>query len=311
MNPLVLTSEEAIKQSGPWTHRDISANGSRFHVAELGSGTPILLLHGFPMFWWTWRNQMQPLAQAGFRVIAMDLRGYGGSDHPPQGYDPTTLAKDAVGVLRSMGETQAFVVGHGVGGVVAWTMAAQSPDCVLGVIAECSPHPKAMRATLARSRDQRAALSYLLRMQFPFIPESYYSKNSAVHVGNFLQRYSQDPSWLTNENRMIFQAAYRAWPTAHTAIEFQRWALRSLYRTDGRRYQESIAEPISCPVLEIIGEKDTMVLPRYADSSSMVSGAYQRNVLPTGHYPHEENPRAFTETVTHWLRLQLSQPPGS
>ena len=298
----MLTSEEAIQQAGPWKHRNIAANGSRFHVAELGSGTPLLLLHGFPMFWWTWRNQLQPLAQAGFRVIAMDLRGYGGSDHPPQGYDPTTLAQDAIGLLRSMGETQSFVAGHGVGGVIAWTMAAQSPDSVLGVIAECSPHPKVMRATLARSRGQRAALSFLIRMQFPFIPESYYSKNSAGHVGDFLQRYSHNPSWLTNENRLIFQSAYRAWPTAHTAIEFQRWAFRSLYRTDGRRYQESISRQIECPVLEIIGEKDTMVIPRYADSSGMVMGPYQRVVMPTGHYPHEENPRAYTEIVSEWLQ---------
>lgn len=308
MNTLVLTSEEAIQQPGPWKHRNIAANGSRFHVAELGSGTPLILLHGFPMFWWTWRNQLQPLAQAGFRVIAMDLRGYGGSDHPPQGYDPTTLAHDVIGLLRSMGETKAFVAGHGVGGVVAWTMAAQSPDSILGVIAECSPHPKVMRTTLTRSREQRAALSYLLRMQFPFIPESYYSNNSAVRVGDFLQRYSHNPSWLTNENRLIFQSAYRAWPTAHTAIEFQRWALRSLYRTDGRRYQDSISRPIECPVLEIIGEKDTMVLPRYADSSNMVSGPYQRVVLPTGHYPHEENPRAFTEAVTEWLYQRAVKP---
>ena len=248
---------------------------------------------------------MQPLAQAGFRVIAMDLRGYGGSDHPPQGYDPTTLAQDAAGVLRSMGETHAFVLGHGVGGVVAWTMAAQSPDGILGVIAECSPHPKVMRAALARSRDQRAAFSYLLRMQLPFIPESYYSGNSAARIGEFLQRYSHNPAWLTPENRVIFQAAYRAWPTAHTAIEFPRWAFRSTYRTDGRRYQDSISTIIECPVLEVVGEKDTMVLPQFADSSSMidlVTGSYQRVVLPTGHYPHEENARAFIDTVLTWLK---------
>lgn len=303
----MLTSEEAIRQPGPWKHRNIAANGSRFHVAELGSGIPLLLLHGFPMFWWTWRQQMQPLAQAGFRVIAMDLRGYGGSDHPPQGYDPSTLAQDAIGLLRSMGETRAFVAGHGVGGVVAWTMAAQSPDSVRGLIAECSPHPKALRATLARSREQRAALLYVLRLQFPFIPESYYSSNSAVRVGDFLQRYSHDPSWLTQEHRLIFQSAYRAWPTAHTAIEFHRWALRSLYRTDGRRYLDSVSRPIQCPVLEIIGEKDTMILPRYTNSSHLVSGPYQRVVLPTGHFPHEENPRAFTEIITRWLQQQVSK----
>ncbi|MCF8529843.1 MAG: alpha/beta hydrolase [Candidatus Nanopelagicales bacterium] len=297
----MLTSEEAIGQPGPWKHRTISANGCRFHAVELGTGTPLLLLHGFPTFWWTWRHHIQPLANAGFRVIALDLRGYGGSDHPPQGYDPTTLAQDCVGVLRSLGETQAFVLGHGVGAVVAWTMAAQSPDSVLGVIAECSPHPKVLRSALARHRDQQAALSYVLRMQLPFVPESYYSGNSAARIGDFLVRYSHDPAWLTDSDRSIFQAAYRAWPTAHTAIEFHRWALRSLYRSDGRRYQDSMSRPLEQPVLEIVGEKDTMVLPRHADSSSMVTGNYTRVVLPTGHYPHEENAHVFTETVVRWL----------
>lgn len=300
----LLTSEEAIHQPGPWTHRNVAANGCRFHVAELGTGTPLLLLHGFPTFWWTWRQQIQPLAKAGFRVIAMDVRGYGASDHPPQGYDPTTLAQDAVAVLRTLGETNSYVVGHGVGGVIAWTMAAQSPESVAGIIVEGSPHPKVLRSALARNHDQRAALSYLVRMQLPFRPESYYSRNSAARVGEFLERYSHDRSWLTPEDRLIFQTAYRSWPTAHTAIEFHRWAVRSLYRTDGRRYQESISEPIKAPVLEIVGEKDTMILAQFADSSSMVSGPYQRSLLPTGHFVHEENPRAFTDTLVNWLSTQ-------
>jgi pimeloyl-ACP methyl ester carboxylesterase len=138
-------------------------------------------------------------------------------------------------------------------------------------------------------------------MQLPFVPESYYSGNSGIRVGEFLERYSYDRSWLTPEDRAIFQSAYRAWPTAHTAIEFHRWAFRSTYRTDGRRYQESIAGSIATPTLEIIGEKDTMILPKYADSSSMVSGEHQITSLPTGHFPHEENPHAFNTSLINWL----------
>jgi len=297
----LLTSEEAIQQPGPWTHRNVSANGTRFHIVEQGTGTPVLLLHGFPTFWWTWRQTMPALAAAGFRVIAMDLRGYGGSDHPPQGYDPNTLAQDALGVLRSVGEVHAHVVGHGVGGVIAWTMAAQSPDAVRSLTSVCSPHPKVLRSSIAKHQAQRGALSYVLRMQLPFIPESYYSGNSAIRVGEFLERYSHDRSWLTPVDRAIFQSAYRAWPTAHTAIEFHRWAFRSTYRTDGRRYQESIAGSISIPTLEIIGEKDTMILPKYADSSSMIAGEHQITSLPTGHFPHEENPHAFNSSLINWL----------
>ena len=87
----------SIYLSGPWTHRSVSANGTRFHVAESGDGPLVLLLHGFPEFWWTWRRQLESLGQAGFRAAAVDLRGYGGSDKPPRGYDGWTLAGDTAG----------------------------------------------------------------------------------------------------------------------------------------------------------------------------------------------------------------------
>lgn len=83
------------------THRDVAANGARFHIAELGDGPLVLLLHGFPQFWWTWRHQLTALADAGFRAVAMDLRGVGGSDRTPRGYDPANLALDITGVIRS------------------------------------------------------------------------------------------------------------------------------------------------------------------------------------------------------------------
>lgn len=90
-----------VRLDGPWTHRDVAANGARFHIAEMGEGPLVLLLHGFPQFWWTWRHQLPALADAGFRAVAMDLRGVGGSDRTPRGYDPANLALDVTGVIRS------------------------------------------------------------------------------------------------------------------------------------------------------------------------------------------------------------------
>ena len=72
----------------PVTHREVAANGARFHIAEAGDGPLVMLVHGFPQFWWTWRHQLVALADAGFRAVAMDLRGVGGSDRTPRGYDP-------------------------------------------------------------------------------------------------------------------------------------------------------------------------------------------------------------------------------
>src|ERR1700755_2451167 len=116
--------EESIRLDGPWTHRTVRANGIALHVAELGTGPLVLLLHGFPQFWWAWRQQMIDLADAGFRAVAVDLRGYGASDKPPRGYDAPTLAADVAALVTSLGSSDAMVVGTDVGGTLAWTMAA-------------------------------------------------------------------------------------------------------------------------------------------------------------------------------------------
>src|SRR6516165_4486135 len=127
---MAMPSEPAIQISGPWTHRSVSANGTRFHVASSGDGPLVLLLHGFPEFWWTWRHQLVSLSAAGYRVVAADLRGYGGSDKPPRGYDLVTAAADAAGLIRALGEANAVVIGHDWGGLAAWTLAAYFPKAV-------------------------------------------------------------------------------------------------------------------------------------------------------------------------------------
>src|SRR5260370_34918200 len=85
-DPMTSRGAAPIYVDGPWSHRSVSANGTRFHLAESGDGPLVLLLHGFPEFWWTWRAQLTSLSDAGYRAAAVDLRGYGGGDKPPRGY---------------------------------------------------------------------------------------------------------------------------------------------------------------------------------------------------------------------------------
>src|ERR1700680_2513394 len=107
------TGADAVVQiGGPWSHRSVSANGTRCRAVEAGDGPLVLLLHGFPEFWWTWRHQLAVLPGAGFRAVAVDLRGYGGSDKPPRGYDRVTAASDSAGLARSPGAGNARLEWH-------------------------------------------------------------------------------------------------------------------------------------------------------------------------------------------------------
>src|SRR5436305_2544421 len=100
------------------THRQVRVNGVHLHCVEIGTGPPVVLLHGFPEFWYSWRHQMQALADAGFCAIAPDLRGYNTSDKPrgARNYTPAHLEADVLGLIRALGHTRAHVVGHDWGG---------------------------------------------------------------------------------------------------------------------------------------------------------------------------------------------------
>ncbi|MER5890353.1 alpha/beta hydrolase [Streptomyces sp. NPDC001941] len=116
-------------------HRFVEVNGVRLHVAEQGEGPLVLLLHGFPECWYSWRHQFGPLAAAGYRVVAPDQRGYARSEQPPDvdSYTLPHLVGDAIGLIRALGEEQAVVVGHDWGAPVAWAAAMMRPDVVRAV----------------------------------------------------------------------------------------------------------------------------------------------------------------------------------
>jgi len=293
--------DHVIQATGPWVHRDVAANGSRFHLVEAGEGPLVVLLHGFPMFWWTWRQLIPVLAEAGFRVVAMDLRGYGGSDHPPHGYDPTTLAADVHGVIRCLGEERATVVGHGWGGVVAWTLATQYPDTVDGLVTINAPHPRRLRDAV-RTRSQRKKFSYIWKFQLPFAPERTFMRSGGTAVIDYLTKWSLSAEWITEDCATRYAEAFTRWPTAHTAIEYHRWAVRSFYRTDGRRYMEQMDSAVRTDTLIIHGVADpTIDYATSMGSETYVEGECTRVDLPVGHWPHEEDPRAVHSALLTWL----------
>ncbi len=297
-----MDADAAISAAGPWTHRDVAANGARFHVADLGEGPPVLLLHGFPTFWWTWRQQLVGLADAGYRAIAMDLRGYGASDHPPEGYDPRTLSADVAGVVRCLGLSDAVIVGHGWGGLVAWATAVLRPEVVRGLVPVSMPHPRQLRRSVLRDSRQRSALGYAVGFQLPFLPERSLTANDGQRIVDLMSSWSVDRSWLTDDVGAAFRAAFCRWPTAHTAVEYHRWGARSSIRPDGLTFMSLMEAPVQRPVLQVHGRDDPMMLPTSVDGSdSYVRAPYERVDLATGHFPHEEAPEEFTAALTDWL----------
>jgi pimeloyl-ACP methyl ester carboxylesterase len=289
---------------GPWTHRDLSANGVRLHVAEAGQGPLVLLLHGFPQFWWAWRSQLTALAEAGFHAVAPDLRGFGASDKPPRGYDLPTLSSDVAALVRALGERDAVVVGHDWGGLLAWTMAALHPRSVRRLVVLSMAHPRRLRAGLA-DRRQRRAVRYALGFQLPRLPERRLTRPDDDPIAELMQRWS-GPSWVHThdfaEAVERYRSASRIPQAAYGAMEYYRWAARSQLRPDGLRYARRMAAPITAPTLQLHGELDPYVLPATARGSDRyVAGAYESCLLPgAGHFLPEEAPADVSRAIADW-----------
>ena len=297
----------SVRIPGPWTHREVSANGIRLHVAETGTGPLVLLLHGFPEFWWAWRYQLPALATTGRRAVAVDLRGYGDSDKPPRGYDLWTLSGDVAGLVRALGERQADLVGHDWGGVLSWCTAALHPRVVRSVTVLAAAHPRAMGQALLLDPGQRAAARYLMEFQAPLLPERRLTRDDAVLVEQIL-RAGAGPQWRWStefaEVARRYRDAMQIPAAAHCALEYYRWVGRSQFRFDGRRLSRAVDRAIRVPVLQVHGIDDPYVLERTARRSGCWAGdGYHYEVLPgIGHFVQQEAPEHTTALLTEFLK---------
>jgi pimeloyl-ACP methyl ester carboxylesterase len=302
-----MTDESAVLVDGPWTHRTVSAGGTRFHTAEQGDGPLVLLLHGFPQFWWAWNHQITALADAGHRAVAVDLRGYGASDKPPRGYDPVTLAHDTAGLVRALGEADAVVVGHGIGGLLGWTMAAYTPEALRGLAVLSMPHPLRLGAAL-RTPPWTAART-LLGFQVPMRPERRLVARDAEEVGRHLRAWSR-PGWPDPATEQRLRAAFRVPGVAHSSLEYTRWLFRSRFRPDGARYLRRMRRPVAAPVLHLHGDLDPLLPLRAAQGSERhVAASYRlRTIAGAGHFPHQERPGRVGAELLAWLADTVPAP---
>jgi pimeloyl-ACP methyl ester carboxylesterase len=249
----------------------------------------VLLLHGFPQFWWTWRAQLPALAAAGFRAVAPDLRGYGASDKPPRGYDPYTLSSDVAGMVRALGARDAVVVGHDWGGVLAWTVASLHPGVVSRLAVLAMPHPLRLRDAVLTDPEQLRALSSVAFFQLPRAPEARLRRHDGAYAGELLRRWG-GPGYPDADTEARCRAAVQVPGVAHCSMEWYRWAVRSRTRPSGWRFLRLLERGVGVPTLQLHGGLDPLLLARTAHGSgAWVDAPYELQVLDgVGHFPHEE-----------------------
>ncbi len=191
----------------------LPTNGIRLHVVQSGSryGPLVILLHGFPEYWYGWRHQIQPLAQAGFRVWVPDQRGYNLSDKPAgiQAYRLDALAQDVIGLIDAAGVDQCFLAGHDWGAVVAWWVATQYPERLKRLAILNVPHPAVMRKTLTHSLDQLKRSRYMFFFQIPFLAEAMLRNGDFRDLVRMLQISSNPGTFSQKEIDKYLQAWWR------------------------------------------------------------------------------------------------------
>jgi pimeloyl-ACP methyl ester carboxylesterase len=313
-------------------HRIVETNGIRMHIAEEGSGPTVLLCHGFPECWYSWRHQLAALAAAGFHAVAPDMRGYGQTEAPPE-LDRYTLLHsvgDMLGLLDALGVERAVIVGHDWGALVAWLAAQLRPDRFPAVIALSVPFRarEAARPTSVMPQTEDA-IFYQLYFQQPGVAEAEYDRNvrTSFRTGRLLVSGDAPPGMrprsMVPRRGGLFSLVPEAPPLPgwlreadvdfYTA-EFSRTGFRgglNWYRNIDRNW-ELLAPfdgmPVKVPALYIAGERDPVVkfpgMDRHiADLPKHVPQLRGPIMLPgCGHITQEERPAEVNALMIDFLR---------
>jgi pimeloyl-ACP methyl ester carboxylesterase len=283
------------------THHFAQLGSLRMHFVERGTGPTLVLLHGFPESWWSWRHQIAQLADAGFRVVAPDLRGYGETDK--QGpYDLDTVTRDVCMLIESLGAgPTAHVIGHDWGGAVAWHLAANYPERCASMTAINCPQPAAMGKTLTTHPRQLARSWYMFLFQVPHLAEWLLTRHDATAVVRLIRAAAIDKTnFSAEELRPLREGILR--PGAAAAMVG--WYRSAFVETLKRR-----GKPESYPKVQV----DSMLIWGLADRAL----SFDDLVPPTreyaadlriepipdcGHFPHAERPDVVNRMLLSFLK---------
>ena len=318
--------------------RVLGTNGIRMHIAERGAGPLVVLCHGFPESWYSWRHQLQALAEAGFHTVAPDMRGYGETDRPEaiDQYTLLHLVGDMVGLLDALGAEKAVIAGHDWGAPVAWFSALLRPDrfrSVIGLSVPFSPRPQTRPTSGMKQTEDE--VYYQLYFQAPGVAEAELERDVRVSIRSLL--YSTSGDALRRENagtpsnevgmvprrggflsRMVNPTSLPPWLTDADVDfyvkEFARTGFRgglNWYRNIDRSWElfaPFAGSRVTVPALYIAGDRDPMVAVRGMDQvianlGYSVPQLRGKLMLPgCGHWTQQERPREVTDAIINFLR---------
>jgi pimeloyl-ACP methyl ester carboxylesterase len=285
----------AERISGSLERHWVTSEGVTLHVRAAGpaDGPLVVLLHGFPEFWYGWRHQIAPLAAAGYRVLMPDQRGYNRSEAPPSvaAYDLTHLTADVRRLLDAAGRERAHVVGHDWGAMVAWALAMTHPERIdrLGILNV--PHPRVFRRTLRTSPRQLLRSLYALFFQLPRLPEWLLGRNDGQGLA-LLLRWSSYRDTFTPADLAAYRRAWRRPGRLRGTLHWYRAAARRALRG------EMLDAPIDVPTLVLWGAHDVALTRQMAAPSAELCSDGRLVVLEEAtHWVQHDAP----ETVTRHL----------
>lgn len=273
----------------PIRHNYAQLGSVRLHYAECGAGDElVILLHGFPECWYSWRHQL-PVLGAQYHVVAPDMRGYNLSDKPPnvEDYRIEVLVDDIVGLIRHFGKEKAIIVGHDWGAAVAWAIAQRRPEVVSKLAALQVPSPSAWQTNFTLR--QFLASWYMFFFQLPRLPEWWARANNFARVERMYRETSFRPGAFTDADLAVYKEALGQPGALTSSVNYYRAnVFRSLFaRKDTSR---EAAQKIQVPTLFIYGELDMAVLPSTVRGlERFVAGPYTEVRIPdSGHWVQNE-----------------------